>query len=350
MNTTQLRSILLNLVILLGALYTQASELPSRSDIHALIGHQTSVKSQGSRGTCTMFSAIGIVEHLLIRKHGVLPVELDLSEQWMEYLIMKDKNTEGSTTSRNMRAILDWGVVHEKTWPYSRKKWPSLDEDYPEITMAKQACGHLVALPKYLKSCLLGQRDPRLFEMADYDIAQIDPDFIPIRKEAIYLRDTLVNDLYSRKKSYLSKDLSKIKKWLSDGKSVILGTKLYYGSWNSKKTETYEIQERDKSKWYAGIVGYPEVGTRDRRISRTNGGGHSMILVGYDDDIVVKTRMQMEDGSWQEFEYKGVYYFKNSWGVKGFGKRFKLDGVSYPGYGMITQKYAHDFGNFFYID
>ncbi len=348
MNTTLIKIILLNLVILFSSVH--ADELPSKSDIHGLIGLQTAVKSQGSRGTCTMFTAIGMVEHLLIRKQGFLPVELDLSEQWMEYIIMKDKLTEGSSTSKNMRAILDMGVVYEKTWPYSRKKWPSLDEDFPQINIAKKTCGHLVVLPKYLKSCLLGQRDPRLFTMSDYDIAQIDPDFIPIRKESIYLRDTLVSNLFKRKKSYKSRDLNKIKQWLNDGKSVIMGTKLYYGSWNSKKTITHEIQERDKSKWYAGIVGYPEIGTRDRRISSVKGGGHSMILVGYDDDVIVETKMQMEDGSWKEFEYKGVYYFKNSWGVKGFGKKFKLDGVSYPGYGMITQKYAHEFGRFFYID
>lgn len=348
MNTTLLKMILLNLVILFTSVY--ANELPSKNSIHELIGLQTSVKSQGSRGTCTMFSAIGIVEHLLIRKQGFLPVELDLSEQWMEYIIMKDKSTEGSTTSKNMRAILDLGVVYEKTWPYSRKKWPSLEDDYPQVDMAQRACGHLVVLPKYLKSCLLGQRDPRLFTMTDYEIAQIDADFIPIRKESIFLRDTLVNDLYPRKKTYKSSNLNKIKQWLNDNKSVIMGMKLYYGSWNSKKTETFEIQERDKSKWYAGIVGYPELGTRDRQISGVEGGGHSVILVGYDDDVVVKTRMQMEDGAWKEFEYKGVYYFKNSWGVRGFGKKFKLDGVSYPGYGMITQKYAHDFGRFFYID
>lgn len=340
--------ILLNLVVLLSGSFAQ--DYPHRSNIHELIGMQTSVKSQGARGTCTMFSAVGLVEHLLIRKHGLLPVELDLSEQWMEYIIMKDKVTEGSSTSKNMRAILDYGVVYEHTWPYSRKKWPSIEEDHPQINMARKFCGHLVEQTRYLRSCLLGQRDPRLIEMTDYDISKVDPEFIPIRKESIYLRDTLVDELYSRKSSYQSKDLSKIKKWLSEGKSVILGTKLYYGSWNSKKTETYEIQKRDKSKWYAGIVGYPEVGSRDRRISAVNGGGHSMILVGYDDDVVVKTRMQMEDGTWKDFEYRGVYYFKNSWGVKGFGKNFKLDGVSYPGYGMITQKYAHEFGNFFYID
>jgi hypothetical protein len=70
--------------------------------------------------------------------------------------------------------------------------------------------------------------------------------------------------------------------------------------------------------------------------------------VGYDDEKVTKTKMLMDDGSTKEFSYKGVYYFKNSWGIKGSGRDFTLNGVSYPGYGMITQKYAHEHGRFFH--
>lgn len=318
---------------------------PLRSNTHELIQLQSPVKSQKSRGTCTMFTAMGIIEHMLIRDGRFTAQEIDLSEEWMEYIIMKDKQSEGSSTSRNMKAVLKYGVVTEKTWPYIGKKWLDLVE-YP---LSRQRCGHLEKRPLMLQSCLLGHRDPTLLELSDSELAERDVEFVTIRDEAQRLKSELIEGLYKYKKSYKLKSYQKVKDYLASGESIIMGMKLYYGSWNSKKTITHEIQERDKKKWYAGIVGYPEPGTRDRRISSEKGGGHSVILVGYDDEVEVTSRMQMEDGSWKEFTYKGVYYFKNSWGVRGFGKRFKLDGISYPGYGMITQKYAHELGKFFRI-
>lgn len=319
---------------------------PLKSNTHELIKLHSSVKSQKSRGTCTMFTAIGMVEHLLIKKRGLSPQDIDLSEEWMEYIIMKDKQNEGSSTSKNMKAILKYGVVNESTWPYIGKKWVDLIE-YP---LSRHRCGHLEDNQMLLQSCLLGHRDPTLLTLSTEELEDRDPEFIFIKDEASRLKKELVESLYKRKKSYKLKSHKIVKDLLASGESVIMGTKLYYGSWNSKKTITHEIQERDKKKWYAGIVTYPEPGSRDRRISFEKGGGHSLILVGYDDEVEVKSRMQMEDGSWKEFTYKGVYYFKNSWGVRGFGKRFKLDGVSYPGYGMITQKYAHEMGKFFRIN
>jgi hypothetical protein len=292
-----------------------------------------------------MFTAMGIIEHLLIKRGDYDAQDIDLSEEWMEYIIMKDKQSEGSSTSRNMKAILKYGVVSEQTWPYIGKKWLDLIE-YP---LSRQRCGHLEESPLLLQSCLLGHRDPTLLSLSDEDLEDKDPEFVTIKEEALHLKKTMLAGLFPYKKSYKLKSYAKVKDMLASGESLIMGMKLYYGSWNSKKTVTHEIQERDKKKWYSGIVTYPEPGSRDRRISFEKGGGHSVILVGYDDEVEVKSRMQMEDGSWKEYTYKGVYYFKNSWGVRGFGKRFKLDGVTYPGYGMITQKYAHEMGKFFRI-
>ncbi|OIQ20380.1 MAG: hypothetical protein BM556_00100 [Bacteriovorax sp. MedPE-SWde] len=331
------------LILFLFATSTIAA--PLSSNTHELIKLQSSVKSQKSRGTCTMFSAIGLVEHLLIKKGAYLPEDIDLSEEWMEYIIMKDKQSEGSSTSRNFKAIKKYGVVHEQTWPYIGRKWVDLIE-YP---LSRERCSHLEDQALLLQSCLLGHRDPTLLRISTDAVEKIDPAFIAIRDEAMKLKESITNGLFKRKKSYKLKNHNTVKDLLSSGESLIMGTKLYYGSWNSKKTITHEIQERDKKKWYKGIVSYPEPGSRDRRISFEKGGGHSLILVGYDDEVVVNSRMQMEDGSWKKFSYKGVYYFKNSWGVRGFGKRFKLDGISYPGYGMITQKYAHEMGSFFRI-
>ncbi len=324
------------------------NNLPSKTDILAMIDLQTIPKSQGKRGTCTMFSSIGILEHLMIKKGYFGKDEIDLSEEYMEYIIMKDKTTEGSSTSKNMKAILESGFVFEETWPYIGLKWLTLD-DHP---LARPRCGHfdLPGLEDFLASCLWGHRDPTLYDMSVADLLVKDKDFFVIRNEANKNRDKYQGRLFKYRNSYKLKYTSSVKKLLSKGQSVIMGLKLYYGSWNSSKTTTLEIQERDKEKFFQGIVTYPEVGTRDRRISGEKGGGHSVVLVGYDDDKVVTSRMQMEDGSWKEFTYKGVYYFKNSWGVKGFGKNNDIEGKNLPGYGMITQKYAHEFGRFFQVN
>lgn len=324
----------------------QEKSYPIRSDIEELISLQTPVKSQGRRGTCTMFTTIGVLEHVLIRKGYYSVSEIDLSEEYMEYIIMKDKQSEGSSTSRNFKAVYKYGFVTEKTWPYVGQKWLDVDD----FTISRQTCGHLVSKPVLLKSCLLGHRDPRLLAMNKRELRNFDPEFISIKTEAYDLRDRYLPELFKKRKSHKLKYVSSVKKLLLDGQAVIMGTKLYYGSWNSSKTTKLDIQERDKEKFYQGIVTYPEKGSRDRRISGEKGGGHSIIIVGYDDSKVVHSRMQMEDGSWKNFTYKGVYYFKNSWGTRGFGKKFELNGKSYKGYGMITQKYAHEFGSFFQVN
>lgn len=317
------------------------TDLPTKTDIHGLIALQSSVKSQKSRGTCTMFSSMGLIEHLLI-KNSLSSHEIDLSEEWMEYIIMTKKTTEGSSISKNFKAINTFGYVRESTWPYIGKKWTTLDE----FPLTRERCSHLEGIE--LQSCFLGHRDPRLLRMDEQSALNLDPEFVTIKSEATRNLVT-VKSLIQKKKSYRLKYLSKVKTLLSEGTAVIMGAKLFYGSWNHSKTVKLDIQPRVKSRWYEGIVTYPEPGTKDRRISTELGGGHSLIIVGYDDEKIVKSRMMMEDGTWREFEYKGVYYFKNSWGVRGSGKRFVLDGKSYPGFGMITQKYAHEFGTFFHI-
>ena len=322
------------------------SRLPSRSNVMEMVNLQSPVRSQGQRGTCTMFTTIGILEHLLIKEGFYKRDEIDLSEEYMQYIIMKDKLTEGSSTSRNFKADYKYGFVKEKTWPYLGKKWLSLD-DYP---IARTTCGHLERKANLLKSCLLGHRDPRLMKMDEQELYSFDREFLKIKENAFFNRDQHLPGLFKKRKSHKLKYVSSVKKLLNKGQSVIMGTKLYYGSWNSSKTTKLDIQKRDKEMFKKGIVTYPEIGSRDRRISGEKGGGHSIILVGYDDDVVVKSRMLMEDGSWKEFKYRGVYYFKNSWGTKFFGKNFMLGDKNLKGYGMITQKYAHEFGSFFQIN
>jgi C1A family cysteine protease len=85
----------------------------------------------------------------------------------------------------------------------------------------------------------------------------------------------------------------------------------------------------------------------DRQMSKTKPTGHSVLLVGYDDNATITTVQKMTDGSERSFTYRGVFYFKNSWGTDSLGAGFTIDGQRVPGYGVITQQYAFEFGEFF---
>ena len=321
----------------------------TRSNIAKVIAFQTPVKSQKSRGTCTIFTSIGLLEALL-QKHGIME-NPDLSEEWLEYIIMTKKFDEGSNVSRNFKKLRFFGVVSEETWPYVGKRWRTVNDS----ELAMNRCGHLVEksdddLPKIpLTSCLLGHRDPSYLRMDDAELKNLDPEFFAIREEARDFKATTLKSFMQKKSTYKLSKLSEVKEKLLNDIPVILGVKLYYGAWNHSKTTKLEIQKRDKSIWYKGIVGYPEKGSMDFKISSEKGGGHSLILVGFDDHKTITHRQKMEDGTWIEKTYTGVYYFKNSWGTRGFGRDFTFEGKRLRGYGIMPQKYAHDFGTFYHL-
>jgi hypothetical protein len=326
-------------------------EFPARSEVEKLISYQTSVKRQRARGTCTIFSTIGLVESHLKRRsllNQTYVSDFDFSEEWLEYLAMRNKTSEGSSTSANIRYLLERGLAQETDWEYIGKKWPSINTS----DLAKERCGQLNYDRKI--SCLWGHRDPQLLITSDQKLLDpqstlYDPEFLKIKKSAIVQLNKNIKPIFKQRHSFKINSLKWVKTYINKGHSLIMGLKLYYGSWNHSKTVKFDIQPRDKERWYQGIVGHPEPGSKDKRICDQKGGGHSLIIVGYDDNRIIKTKMLMDDGSIKEFSYKGVYYFKNSWGVGGHGRDFTLNGVNYPGYGVITQKYAHEHGRFFHL-
>jgi C1A family cysteine protease len=71
-----------------------------------------------------------------------------------------------------------------------------------------------------------------------------------------------------------------------------------------------------------------------------------VLIVGYDDSVTYTHTVRMTDGGSKTFTHTGVYYFKNSWGTD-WGSNFSIKGHWHAGYGMITQDYANEFGQFF---
>ncbi|WP_034732232.1 C1 family peptidase [Bacteriovorax sp. Seq25_V] len=316
----------------------------SVSNTKELISKVTSVKSQGSRGTCSIFSATAILEAMLIIK-GYETKDVDLSEEWLEYLAMSTnglKTTDGSYSYANFNAIKKYGMVSENTLPY-------ISEDWSEggfSSLKNERCSHLTG--NYLKNCYLGHFDARLINstltaLKDSEIsgAQLVYDLIKEGKEfkkKVKFSNTS-SQLYST---------AEIKNYLSNGIPLTMGIDFFYGAWNHRKAAEYGIG-RDASNWNEGIVGYPEYNSKDRTISRQHRAGHSVMIVGYDDNYVVTTNVLMNDGTYKEFNYKGVYFFKNSWGTSSFGATTKIGNEYYPGYGIITQKYANEMGSFYVL-
>ena len=63
--------------------------LPTKSDTLAVIANQSAIKNQAARGSCSIFSAIALLESGLILE-GKAAREIDLSEEWLQYLIAQE--------------------------------------------------------------------------------------------------------------------------------------------------------------------------------------------------------------------------------------------------------------------
>lgn len=327
-------------------LVPQKNDVP-QSDTLSLIQVQSPVRSQGSRGTCSIFSATALVESLLVMRGHADALSVDLSEQYLQYMVNAGSTSEGSNAPRNFSAILgssgfgkrDSGMAREETLPYNSSALTPLS------SLGSKRCSHLDG--RDLESCLIIQRDPHNIRRSDDELLDptkpfYDPDLVEARQEGReFKRDYLTRARYQRVYS-----TSEAKKYLEQGVPVILELDFYYGAWNHSRASSLGLK-RNMEHWHQGIVGHAAYGSLDRSESMKERAGHSVLLVGYDNEKTVTTKVLMQDGSEKTFTYEGVYYFKNSWGTSSFGKDFEYDGQNFPGYGMITQEYAHSEGSFY---
>src|SRR5262245_52839180 len=95
-----------------------------------LVAQNSPVKSQGSRGVCSIFATAALMEHLYI-KEGSLP-NPDFSEQYLQWSAKVEAggfaSTEGSNADVNLRAISGYGIVNEADWPYERSPWTTAND------------------------------------------------------------------------------------------------------------------------------------------------------------------------------------------------------------------------------
>lgn len=318
------------------------SDLPSASDVARVIANQTPVKSQKNRGTCSIFSGTALVESMMILT-GKVGHDVDLSEEWLQYLTTLHSGEEGSSSPKNFGLLKRYGQPREAAMPYNGETWTNKNKG-----LAAKRCGHLTR-SRALKSCLVSHRDPHLMNMSDAELLDpvaslYDPEFVQARKEALDNRSLFFAG--EEEKDGIVRSVHEIHRLLAKGIPLLLDLNFFDGAWNYPGSAKKGIY-RSARLWREGVVTHPEKGSKDLALSPKAGEGHSIVVVGYDDNREVEYVMSMKDGSRKRFKRKGVYYFKNSWGSSTWGHDFKIDGVPYPGYGMILQVHAHTHGQFY---
>jgi len=305
---------------------------------------QTSVKSQEARGTCSIFSAVAMLESLLLITKDA-PRPLDYSEEYLQLLISPGKKSSGSSSYSNIPAMGRNGLPKESEFPYVGEEWKSADQ----TRLSKIRCGKVPS--GYQPSCLVGHRDTRLLTQSDATLDDpkspfYDQEFLKARTSSKSMQNKY---LYNVSSYITMSGASQVYQRLNEGLPVLFDVDFYYGAWNHRKAEDSGIK-RNMTQWYNGIVTYPEPGSLDIEAYNNDPAGHSVLIIGYDNNAVVTNTVQMQDGTTKEFTYTGIFFFKNSWGTTSFGNTFSFDGKKYPGYGIITQKYALEKGQFFKMD
>lgn len=316
------------------------SNLPSRTDILSDIRFHSSVKAQGERNLCTVFATLGVIEALYAKQYPEKK-EVDLSEEWLQYLVSvysPSGGGNGSTVATNLQRLKDFGIATEEALPYDSRLWKK-----DANSLAKKRCSQLTGISE--TRCLTGHFSPNLLSLPlerleNPSDPSYDKDFLQAYRSARSHKKTLSPHVSGKTVSW-----NEAKAWLAKGVPVTLEINIYYGAWNSSNAIPLDI-ERDARAFSLGDVNYPERGSRDREVSPQKPARHAVVLIGYDDSVEMTYEKKMMDGSTKTFRRRGVYYFKNSWGTNRFGSHFKVEGKRYPGLGSILQDHANEFGKF----
>ena len=264
-----------------------------------LVASQSPIRSQGSRGTCSIFSTTALMEHLYIAE-GTLE-NPDFSEQFLQWSAKVEvgafTNTSGSSAQRNLEAINRFGIVEESVWPYENNEWGTSNDE----------------------ACTGDSRPVRCYTNGD-----------PSAEQLMATRYQLPRG------RYINPRVESIKgHMVSTQTAVVVGGDFFYQSWNHGRSRLTTNSDYSAE----GYVLSPNAEDRmdssgDRRA------GHSFLLVGWDDTLEVprvdgEGNQIMGDDGMPEMEV-GFFLFKNSWGTGRFGTRNPHG----AGYGWISYRYV----------
>ncbi len=274
-----------------------------------LLAEQSPVRNQASRGVCSIFSTVGLMEHLYIKAGVATP---DFSEQYLQWSAKVEvgsfPHTGGSSADANLRAISRFGIPEESAWPYESYPWTSAND--PECKDDHDAEN----LPT---KCYTNGEPPAAARMAQK--------FKLPAGRYVSTRD--LKDRLFRKKT-----------------GVIVGLDFFYQAWNHRLSKLPVNAEAFRQ----GIVLAPN--DEDVTESHKQRAGHSILIVGWDDTVefpmVDKDGKPVLDADGMPRTEKGFWIFKNSWGTTRFG-------VTHPsgaGYGYLSMRYVDDYGSAYTSD
>lgn len=268
-----------------------------------LLEFQSPVKSQGKRGVCSIFSTVGLMEHLYIKAGMDAP---DFSEQYLQWSakfeVNSFPNTSGSNAFYNLQAINRFGIPAEEAWPYEINQWNEFDD--PECEKENE---------DKPTRCYTNGAPPE-------DALTAEKFFLP--------RGRWVN---SRRASLM--DHIRVNET-----GVVVGLDFFYQSWNHRKSTL----PRNLDNWDQGIVLAPN--DEDVVASHEQRAGHSIVIVGWDMDKEFPRRDAegevVVDSNGDVVMETGFWIFKNSWGQEGFG----IDNPHGAGYGWLSMEYVDEHG------
>jgi subtilisin-like proprotein convertase family protein len=274
-----------------------------------LLATQSPVRSQQSRGVCSIFATSSLMEHLYI-KEGTLS-DPDFSEQYLQWSVKVEvgdfTNTEGSNARSNLQAIERFGIPVESAWPYQGSKWSTAND--PACTTGEN-------LPV---RCYTNGDPPESARTAEKF-------FLPVGRW-VNANDRSIKAHMTTKKQ-----------------GAIVGLTFYYQSWNHRGSALPTSNEL----WRQGFVTYPNA--KDKEESKKKRAGHAILLVGWDDDLEVQPidgdGNPMVDADGNPVKEKGFFIFKNSWGTGSFG----VDNPHGNGYGFLSMRYVKEEGTVYVSD
>ena len=275
---------------------------PTPRQYDDLLELQSPVKSQGSRGVCSIFSTTALMEHLYLAAGMEDP---DFSEQYLQWSTKFEvgsfPDTSGSNAYYNLLAISQYGIPSESAWPYETTQWGLANDE---------ACDGEDDQPT---RCYTNGQPPEAAVAAEK--FHLPP--------GRYINSTRASIM----------DHMRV-----NGTGVVVGLEFFYQAWNHRLSEL----PRNLDSWDQGIVRMPNAD--DIEISREAPAGHSILIVGWDLDLAFP-RVDAEGNTIVDDEgnpvmEQGFYLFKNSWGTAGFG----IEHPAGAGYGWLSMEYVDAYG------
>lgn len=274
---------------------------PAKFDVAAL---QSPVRNQASRGVCSIFSTVALMEHLYI-KEGKLTTP-DFSEQYLQWSAKAEvgayTNTEGSNADRNIEAIQRFGIVAENDWAYQTTKWTASND---------ARCTGDKTQPIV---CYTNGEPPASAKAATkYKL--------PAARWVSNRRQSIKSFIYQNKQA------------------VTAGMTFFYQSWNHRGGSLPVNGDYARK----GYILFPNA--KDIEVSNAKPAGHSILILGWDDTLEVQTvdeaGNKVVDAAGKPVMEKGFFLIKNSWGTSNFGTENPFG----AGYGWLSMKYVETYAN-----